>query len=374
MKHKSKMADSVILPVRYEGDFCYNIRIEKDFRGLQDSAGEIGMHGHRLCIVTDSNVSGLYLEEVREQLKPVCSEVVVFEIPAGEQSKNLDEVRRLYTYLIENRFDRRDFLAALGGGVVGDLTGFAAATYMRGIRFIQIPTTLLSQVDSSIGGKTGVDFESGKNMVGAFHQPSLVYINTSTLHTLPDEQFASGMGEVLKHGLIRDEEYYEFAIEHMDGIAERQDDIMLPLIEGSCRIKRDVVEKDPKEQGERALLNFGHTIGHAIEKEKDFTLLHGQCVALGMVGAAFISMERGMISEEEFTEIRDMMVGFDLPISFDGISSESVVEAAHLDKKMDAGKIRFILLTGIGHAVIDSTVTDKEILKAVRSLNYDESF
>ncbi len=275
------------ITVRTEGNAPYKICLEDSFRKLSNYLREIGCEGHRLCVVTDSNVAPLYLKEVLLKAEECCSSVIAFEFPAGESNKTLDHVRELYEVLIQAGFDRHDYLLALGGGVVGDLTGFTAATYLRGIRFIQVPTTLLSQIDSSIGGKTGVDFDSYKNMVGAFHQPSLVYINIKTLHTLPEDQFASGMGELLKHGLILDADYYEWTIDHMEDIEERKYSVLLIMVARSCERKQSVVEKDPNEtSGERALLNFGHTIGHAIEKLKDFELLHGECVAIGTVAAA----------------------------------------------------------------------------------------
>ncbi|MDY3249242.1 MAG: 3-dehydroquinate synthase [Candidatus Choladocola sp.] len=360
------------LTVKTEGNPPYDIVIRESFSDLPMYLEQLGCREHRICIVTDSNVAPLYLEEIRTLTEGCCSQTAVFEFPAGEANKNLDTVRSLYETLIVAGFDRKDCLLALGGGVVGDLTGFAAATYLRGIRFIQVPTTLLSQIDSSIGGKTGVDFDRYKNMVGAFLQPSLVYTNINVLKTLPDQQFASGMGELLKHGISLDAAFYEWLLDHMEEIEERDIPTMIQMVSWSCRIKRHVVEKDPREKGDRALLNFGHTIGHAIEKLKNFELLHGECVALGFVAAAYISWQRGMLSEEEFYEIRDMNVGFGLPISFDGISSEDVVAATKKDKKMDAGKIRFILLKKLGHAYIDLTVTDEEMLEAVRFLNADE--
>ncbi len=360
---------NLILPVKENGSRIYDIVIRDHFEDLAANVSALGTLAKKVCIVTDTNVQKLYAQQVKEILAPLCREVYVYAFPAGEEHKTLDEIRKLLAFLIENKFDRKDMLAALGGGVTGDMTGFASAVYLRGIDFIQIPTTLLSQVDSSIGGKTGVDFDAFKNMVGAFHQPKLVYINTAVLSTLSEEQFASGMGEVVKHGLIRDEAYYEMLLDHIGEIAERDSDVMMNVVEGSCLVKRAVVEKDPKEQGERALLNFGHTIGHAIEKLKDFQLPHGYCVALGSVAAAFISYKRGYLDEGEFFEIRDMMVPFGLPISYDGPSPEEILEATKHDKKMSAGKIRFVLLKGIGKAVLKDDVTDEEIRQAVRSIN-----
>ena len=357
------------LPVTVNGKQAYTIIIREDFSQLKDCVKEITVGEGRICIVTDSNVEKLYAPSVLDLLKDTCKEISLYTIPAGEEHKNLEEIQKIYVHLIEHHLDRNDLLIALGGGVTGDMTGFAAATYLRGIRFVQIPTTLLSQVDSSIGGKTGVDFDQYKNMVGAFHMPSLVYINVSTLATLTEEQFASGMGEVLKHGLIKDAAYYEWTIEHMDQIRERDSAVLRSLVETSCRIKREVVQNDPQEKGERALLNFGHTIGHAIEKEMHFRYPHGHCVALGYTAAAYISWKRGYLSSDDFYEIRDMNVGFDLPITFDGISSEAVLKTTKLDKKMRSGHIRFILLKQIGAAYIDTEVTDQEILAAINTLN-----
>lgn len=216
----------------------YAIYLEPDFQGLGYALADLETKERKICIVADSTTAELYLEPLKAALQGCCARVTSFVFPAGEEHKTLDTVRALYEHLILEKFDRKDLLAALGGGVVGDLTGFAAATYLRGIRFIQVPTTLLSQVDSSIGGKTGVDFDSYKNMVGAFHMPSLVYMNLGTLKSLPERQFASGMGEIIKHGLIQDRDYYEWLSSHEKEVAARNYDALLPMVEGSCRIKR----------------------------------------------------------------------------------------------------------------------------------------
>ena len=359
------------MPVSKDGKFSYNILFEDSFADLPEAMADLELETHKICIVTDSNVGPLYAEIVKAELEKICSVCEIFTFPAGEENKNLEVVQKLYTFLIEQHFDRKDLLVALGGGVVGDLTGFTAATYLRGIRFIQIPTTLLAQVDSSIGGKTGVDFAQYKNMVGAFHQPRLVYMNLNTLKTLPEDQFASGMGEVLKSGLIRDARFYEWTINHMSEIQERIYPVLVKMVRKCCEIKAAVVESDPTEQGERALLNLGHTVGHAVEKLKNFELLHGQCVALGTIAAAYISFKRGCLSTEEFYEIRDMNVGFDLPIFFNGLDNEAVLQTTKSDKKMDNGRIKFILLKKIGQAYIDKTVTDEEILDAIQFINGD---
>lgn len=360
------------LTIHTQGNEPYDILLEPDFSHLPSAVEALGCQGHRLCIVTDTNVAPFYPDALKELLAPICSHLEVFVFEAGEEHKTLDTVQKLYEALILAGFDRTDYLVALGGGVVGDMTGYAAATYLRGIRFIQIPTTLLAQIDSSIGGKTGVDFARYKNMIGAFHQPALVYINISVLKTLPEEQFTNGMGELLKYGLSLDEDFYEWTIDHMAEIEEREDVTLRTMVTRCCQLKQYIVEKDPTEKGDRALLNFGHTLGHAIEKTMNFRLLHGQCVALGCVAAAYISWKRGMLDENEFYEIRDMNVGFGLPISFSGISPEDIVAATRNDKKMVAGKIRFILLKKLGHAYIDLTVTEQEMLEALNSLDADK--
>ncbi len=354
------------LTVSTEGNAPYDICLENSFDALAEKLDALGCAGHRICVVTDTHVAPLFLKEVKNIAASCAGTAAEFIFPAGEENKTLDIVRALYEVLIEAGFDRQDYLLALGGGVVGDLTGFAAATYLRGISFIQVPTTLLSQIDSSIGGKTGVDFDCYKNMVGAFHQPALVYINTAALQTLPDEQFASGMGELLKHGLILDADYYAWTISQAEKIRARDPAVLPAMVARSCEIKRSVVEKDPKETtGERALLNYGHTIGHAIEKLKNFELLHGECVALGSVAAAYISCQRGLIREDELNKIRAVNAEFGLSNTFDGPTAEEVVAATRKDKKMNAGRIRFVLLHGLGHAEVFSDVTDREMTDAV---------
>lgn len=351
------------MTVHRDGKPIYDIVMEENYDKLGKEVAALSVQERRLCVVTDSTVAELYSETVIRQLEPVCKEVHLFVFEAGEKNKNLDTVRKLYEFLIQNHYDRNDMLVALGGGVVGDLCGFTAATYLRGIRFIQVPTTLLSQVDSSIGGKTGVDFDAYKNMVGAFHMPQLVYTAAASLLTLTEEQFACGMGEVIKHGLIMDAGYYEWLQEHREEILARDLSICEQMILISCRIKRDVVEQDPTEQGIRGILNFGHTLGHAIEKLMDFKLLHGQCVALGSIAAAYLSAGRGEITVDEAVQIRNVFEEFGLPVSIKdfGLAKEAVIAATKNDKKMDSGKIKFVLLHRIGEAFIDRMVTDEQM-------------
>ena len=227
-------------------------------------------------------------------------------------------------------------------------------------------------MDSSIGGKTGVDFDSYKNMVGAFYMPRLVYMNLAVLKSLDDRQYFSGMAEVMKYGLLRDGLFYEWLIEHMYEICERDSDVLEEMVFRSCTNKKLIVEKDPTEKGDRALLNLGHTIGHAIEKAKHFQMLHGECVALGCIAAAHISWKKQYLSMEEYYEIRDMFVPFNLPISIEDIDPDEIVALTKADKKMDAGQIRFILLKKVGKAFVDQTVTEEEMLAAVNELYFSE--
>ena len=343
----------------------YDIVLSESFYELENELITLGCKDKKLCIVTDTNVAGYYLEEVEKIVSRCCRKVTSYIFPAGEENKNLGTVQGIYEHLIKEKYDRKDFLIALGGGVVGDLCGFAAATYLRGIGFIQIPTTLLAQVDSSIGGKTGVDFQSYKNMVGAFHMPKLVYENVSTLKTLSDEQYSAGMGEVIKHGLIRDRNYYRWLLEQLDLIMKRDPEVCKEMIKGSNLIKREVVQIDPTEQNERATLNFGHTLGHAIEKLMGFSLLHGHCVALGALAAMSICEVRGLINKEDVKCYRDAMVRCHMPLSITGLEKADIIEATRNDKKMEAGVIKFILIDEIGHAYIDKTVTEAEMESAL---------
>lgn len=356
-----------VITVHYDKKPIYDITIAQDFKGFSNVLEELETQGHRICIVTDSTVGAKYLETVMDISKDYASEVISFTFEAGEQSKNLDIVTDLYEKLVISHFDRKDTLIALGGGVVGDLTGFAAATYLRGIRVIQMPTSLLAMVDSSIGGKTGVDFRGYKNMVGAFHQPAAVYMNISTLKTLTDTQYYSGFGEIVKHGLIRDMKYFKYIADNYNEINSRDLAVLEEIVAGSCEIKRAVVENDPLEKGERAVLNFGHTLGHAVEKLKDFTMLHGECVSVGMAAAAYISMKRGMISESDYEKICNTLISLNLPLDISGLNSDDIIKVSKSDKKMNAGKIKFVLLDGMGNAVTRSDVTDADMKEALTS-------
>ncbi|MCH5259622.1 MAG: 3-dehydroquinate synthase [Lachnospiraceae bacterium] len=360
------------MTINYEKKPCYDIVFTDSFDLLLDELQAFDVENRRVALITDSNTARLFGSTVQAILKGHCKHVLLHTFPAGEANKTLDTVKDIYKTLIEARFDRKDLLIALGGGVVGDITGYAAATYLRGVDFIQIPTTMIAQSDSSIGGKTGVDFDGYKNMVGAFYMPKLVYMNISALKELDDRQFYAGFAEVMKSALIKDAMFYEWLLENMYEIHDRDSAILEEMIMRSCTVKKLVVEKDPKEQGDRALLNFGHTIGHAIEKAMNFEMVHGECIALGMVAAAYISWKHNWLSMDEYYEVRDMFVPFNLPISIDCIDPEEILRLTKSDKKMESGQIKFVLLKKVGKAVIDRTVTDEEILDAIREIYFSD--
>lgn len=356
------------LTVHLDKKPIYNIIYRASFDDLADEITKLGYSDRRICIVSETNVASLYMDAILLSLSKSCKMVTSFVFPEGEQSKNLDVVKKLYEKLILDKFDRSDVLIALGGGVVGDLTGYTAATYLRGIDFIQIPTSLLAQVDSCIGGKTGVDFDSYKNMVGAFHMPKLVYMNLSVLSTLPKRQLVSGMGEIIKHGLIKNEEYYVWLKEHKDDILSGDFEARMKLVRESNIVKRDVVENDPTEKGERALLNLGHTLGHAIEKYMNFSMYHGECVLIGCILSAIISKNRGYISEAVLSDIINTIgLYFDykdccLP---EDASIDKIIEYTKNDKKVVGDKIKFVVLHGIGKSAVDTDITTADMKHAI---------
>ncbi|SDB09642.1 3-dehydroquinate synthase [Pseudobutyrivibrio sp. YE44] len=357
------------LMINYENAPCYQIHFRTDFSDLLNCfKSDINSKYDNICIVTDSNVASLFLKEVIDIFKTTESNVTSFSFTAGEENKNLDTVNMLYEHLILKKFTRNSLLVALGGGVVGDLTGFAAATFLRGIDFIQIPTTLLSQVDSSVGGKTGVDFNKYKNMVGAFYMPKMVYMNLGALNHLDDDNFACGMGEVIKSALIADKDLYVWLKENVNKLNERNPEALEHTVYSCCKIKGHVVEVDPKEKGIRAYLNYGHTLGHAIEKLANFTLGHGQCVALGMVCAGYLSAKLGNITWEEQDEINSCIKQYNLPTTISNLKASDILEASKSDKKMVNNKIKFTILKAIGEADSYLDFSDEELLEAIEQV------
>ena len=353
------------LVVHENNEPIYDIVIEEYLDNLKYEIEKLDITEKKICIVTESNVAPLYADIVKKIFENFTKKVSVFIFEAGEKNKNLYTVKDLYTFLIENHFERKDILVALGGGVTGDLTGYCAATYLRGIAFIQIPTSLLAQVDSSVGGKTGVDFDGYKNMVGAFYQPKLVYIATDTLNTLPEKEFLSGMGEVIKYGIIKEKDFFYYLKENTASIQNHEKESLAYIIKKSCDTKRRVVENDFKEQGERALLNLGHTLGHAIEKYLYMDRLHGECVSIGIAGAAFISYKKGYLSKENMNEILELLKSYNLPVSENRFDIDNVICATYSDKKMEGSVIKFIIINEIGNSSIDRTVSPSEMKEAL---------
>ncbi len=322
----------------------------------------------RVLIITDTNIAPLYLSQVRMSLNDTVSELHSIVLPAGESQKTLQTVQHLYQILMENHFDRDDFLVALGGGVIGDITGFTAATYLRGISYIQVPTTLLAQTDSSIGGKTGVDFVGYKNMIGAFYPPKTVIMNLNTLNTLPHRQFAAGMAEIIKYGLIWNATFFNWLTVHGAQILSLDQTDLLQMIQSCCEYKRDVVQKDPKDRGIRKILNYGHTLGHALEKYKNFSLLHGECVGLGMLAAARISRDRGLLSVAEEETIRSALSFYSLPTCTEISDPDALMQMMFSDKKVSAGHLQFVLLDQIGHSFLAEDVSSIEIKTAIEAI------
>ena len=354
------------------GEHRYPIILSDSFDSLGDTFKEIGILPKKICMITDTNVDPLYGDMVKEYLSDFCENVIKYAIPAGEGSKHLETVEKIYEFCLLHQFDRQSVIVALGGGVVGDLGGFVAATYMRGIKFIQIPTTLLAQNDSSVGGKVGVDFKNHKNMIGAFYQPEMVYMNTAVLSTLSHRDFASGMAEIIKHGLIRDKAFYDSLKDQVDEIKANKHKAIARMNLVSCQIKGDVVSQDEKEGSIRKILNFGHTIGHAIETLSNFKYLHGEAVSLGIVAAAYISFKRDMLTKLELNSIIEMLELYDLPTTLTSLLAEDIYHQLFYDKKVHNSAVVFILLNGIGNCVEVNNVTKEEVINSIAYLQKGE--
>ncbi|BAU46637.1 3-dehydroquinate synthase [Sulfurifustis variabilis] len=312
--------------------------------------------GRRAAIVTNTTVGPLYLETLRAAL--AGHDPLVITLPDGEEFKTLETLNRVFDALLTARCDRRTTIVALGGGVVGDMAGFAAACYQRGVPFIQVPTTLLAQVDSSVGGKTGVNHPLGKNMIGAFYQPRAVIIDTDTLASLPDRELSAGLAEVIKYGLIRDPEFFDWLEANIDRLLDRDPEVLSCAIECSCRNKAEVVAADEREGGVRAILNLGHTFGHAIETGMGYgAWLHGEAVAAGMVMAADLSQRLGWLSGGDVARVERLIARARLPVAAPArLTPERMRELMNVDKKVLDARLRFVLLKRIGEAVITADV------------------
>ncbi len=346
------------------GDRSYPIYIGT---GLHRQAKLYERHvaGNQVMVVTNETIAPLYLEGTVEALSKFDTQSVI--LPDGEKHKTLDVLNEVYTALLRNRFNRTCTLIALGGGVIGDITGFAAASYQRGVSFIQVPTTLLAQVDSSVGGKTGVNHVLGKNMIGAFYQPRAVLADTMTLETLDERQLASGIAEVIKYGLIADGEFFFWLEQNMDSLLAIDKEVIAYAIERSCQCKADVVAADEREAGQRALLNLGHTFGHAIETGMGYgEWLHGEAVATGMCMAADLSLRLGWISEEEMQRCCRLIARAGLPVNPpEELNAERFLELMAVDKKVLDGRLRLVLLKGIGSSIVTDEFDQTRLIQTL---------
>ena len=340
----------------------YDIIIEQgSLPSLGTRCAALGLSG-RAAVITNPTVAALYGRAVLDSLEAAGFSAVLINIPDGEEYKNPATLNRVYDDLLAAGVDRSSFIVALGGGVVGDLAGYAAATWLRGIPFVQVPTTLLSQVDSSVGGKTGIDHPQGKNLIGAFYQPRLVLIDVATLATLDPRQFRAGLAEVIKYGAIIDRPFFEYLETNIAGILAMEPDVLTAIIRRSCELKAQVVELDEKESGLRAILNYGHTLGHAFEALSGYSgLVHGEAVAIGMALAERVSVSRGLCSREEAERIVALIERCGLSVAVPSFDRQKLLDALAADKKTTSGTITFICNSGIGMYAL-SKHTPEELL------------
>jgi 3-dehydroquinate synthase len=338
------------------GDRSYPIVIGPALLG---NAAIVATHiGRRAAIVSNTTVAPLYLERLSAALRAAGKEVISIVLPDGEEEKNWQSLMHIFDVLLAEKCDRKTTLVALGGGVIGDMTGFAAAAYMRGVPFIQVPTTLLAQVDSSVGGKTGINHPLGKNMIGAFYQPQAVIADTSTLDTLPQQELVAGLAEVIKHGAIIDAAFFDWIDANIGKLLAKDPTAIAHAIRRSCEIKAEVVRQDEREGGLRAILNFGHTFGHAIEAGLGYgAWLHGEAVGCGMVMAADLSHRLGFIDAAQKSRLTALVQAAGLPVKAPDLGLARWLELMEVDKKNEGGEIKFILLKPIGTAVITTAPT-----------------
>ena len=348
------------------GDKSYPIYIGIDLLSMKSLFVD-QIQGRQVMIVTNKTIAPLYLDKLKSILDGFNVQTVI--LPDGEKFKKLETLNKVFDALLEAKFDRTSTLIALGGGVIGDITGFAAASYQRGVGFIQVPTTLLSQVDSSVGGKTGINHELGKNMIGAFYQPKAVIIDVNTLDTLSNQEFSAGMAEVIKYGLLGNADFLSMLEANIESIMARKKDLIIEVIFNCCQDKARIVELDEFEKGKRALLNLGHTFGHGIENAFGYgNYLHGEAVSIGMVMAAKLSKDEGNLSHEETLRVESILSKADLPISINKtIDSETLITAMSLDKKSIDGKIRLVLLKSLGDSYLTDSYSNENFMKVVNS-------
>jgi 3-dehydroquinate synthase len=360
-------SEPVVVPVRLEGG-KYAITVASGLLSkIGPSLSELNP-ARRAAIVTDSHVGPLHAQTVAKSLAEAGIEPVIVTIPAGEDHKNLTELSAVFDLLLGAKIERSTPILALGGGVIGDMAGFVAATILRGVPFVQVPTTLLAMVDASVGGKTGINHPVGKNLIGAFHQPIAVLIDPSVLTTLPPRELRGGLAECIKHDIIRDSDGFA-RLERDIHLALKLDlDYLTQLIAHNVAIKARVVEADPFERGERAHLNFGHTFGHAIETVSRYEYSHGECVALGMVAASRMALHLGMLDEKSCRRIVNVIERAQLPTRGLNLPTKDIVDAMIFDKKVHDGKVRFVLPERIGHVVIRDDIPREAVARAVESV------
>ena len=350
------------------GKKSYEVTIEAGIRNkINEELLKIGVKNNRkILVISNKEISDLYIEEFLKPLKRNNYQVQIFLIKAGELHKNVETLIEIYNFAFEFGLDRNSLIIALGGGIVGDITGLAAATWLRGIDYIQIPTTLLSMVDSSVGGKTAVNHPKGKNLIGAFHQPKAVFIDPETLKTLPKREFNAGMAEVIKYGVIKDKELFEFLEneKNKNKLINLENECLIKIINSSIKTKSHIVSKDEQEHGVRAILNYGHSFGHVIENLCGYgEFLHGEAISIGMKIAGGIALEKGLWSNEEFIRQDNLLKSYSLPTKIPKINKKEVITILMGDKKVRDGKMRFILPKGIGEVDIYDDVLDSLFLK-----------
>lgn len=345
------------------GENSYDILIGNGmFSNLGSECAARGLSGHA-AVITNPVVSALYSTRILRSLVESGNKVTLIEIPDGEEYKNSSTLNSVYDNLIAEGLDRESFIVALGGGVVGDLAGFAAATYLRGIPFVQVPTTLLAQVDSSVGGKTAIDHPRGKNLIGAFYQPRLVLVDTETLSTLPQREFNAGLAEVVKYGVAIDSVFFEYLEHNNAGVLTMDRDCLTRIILRCCELKAQIVERDERESGLRAILNYGHTLGHAMETLSGYgQLVHGEAVAIGIALAARVSMSLGHCNELDVTRIGDLLSRFGLPLIAPSFDHKRLVNILMADKKNRSGIIKFICNRGIGDYVVENLTAEQLLI------------
>ncbi|MCP5003876.1 MAG: 3-dehydroquinate synthase [Planctomycetes bacterium] len=350
------------------GKYSYRVVIEK---GILNRVGALSseiIKPGKALVITDTNVEPLYAKTVLDSLSKTNFDVKLVSIEPGEEKKSMPVAEKLYEALFDHKVDRKSTIFALGGGVIGDLTGFIAATFMRGVPFIQIPTTLLSQVDSSVGGKVAVNHPRGKNMIGCFYQPKAVFIDTDTLKTLPKEEMVAGMVEVIKYGMIRDQDFFAYLEKHLPEILKLDDAALEDIVYGSCRNKAEIVEIDEKEEGIRAILNYGHTIGHALETLTSYKKYrHGEAVAIGMIYATKIALGMKLTDVIVLEKQEALLKRLGLTLTYDDLSPQDIVRTLYQDKKTIGGKLRFILPTKVGTVIISDQSDDATILNSLTS-------